>query len=379
MQLRVEAARARVHTAVRVVASCTLLTALGLVVLNPTYVDVYGDAAGQAVLGLVAACWGLALWWLSSMSHFDRPERFLAGDSRGAIMTPILVGLAFGTGLLLVGSGLMGAAPRSRPSWTASTSPAPRPWIQTRQRPSSAGCRHAPRRYEPRPTPRDEDGRRPARRGSTAEELLGAVVVCTVVGLLWLPVTAALLDVGGVHLDPTVSVCVAATLALAGAFVPILTLRGRAARRRRAFRHALSCFLDLVAIRLAGGAGVDGALAESARAGHGWAFEELRRALSGARLAGAPPWRGFERLGDELQVPEVSELAASMALAGDEGARVRASLAAKARAMRTRALADAERSAQAASERMSLPIVVLMAGFVVFLGYPAVMRVIQGI
>jgi tight adherence protein C len=47
--------------------------------------------------------------------------------------------------------------------------------------------------------------------------------------------------------------------------------------------------------------------------------------------------------------------------------------------MRTRALSDAERSAQSASERMSLPIVVLMAGFVVFLGYPAVMRVMQGI
>jgi tight adherence protein B len=78
MQLRVEAARARVHTAVRVVASCTLLTALGLVVLNPTYVDVYGDAAGQAVLALVAGCWGLALWWLTSMSRFDRPQRFLA-------------------------------------------------------------------------------------------------------------------------------------------------------------------------------------------------------------------------------------------------------------------------------------------------------------
>jgi hypothetical protein len=82
MQLRVEAARARVHTAVRVVATCTLLTALGLVVLNPTYVDVYGDLAGQAVLGIVAGCWGVALWWLSRMSHFDQPERFLSSRDR---------------------------------------------------------------------------------------------------------------------------------------------------------------------------------------------------------------------------------------------------------------------------------------------------------
>ena len=68
-----------------------------------------------------------------------------------------------------------------------------------------------------------------------------------------------------------------------------------------------------------------------------------------------------------------------MALAGDEGARVRVSLAAKATAIRTRALAETERHAHAASERMSLPLVILMAGFVIFLGYPAVMNVVQGI
>ncbi len=295
-------------------------------------------------------------------------------------MTPILVGLAFGTGLLLAGSGLIGSRP-SLATVLARLDQARPPTLDPDPPQTLLGRVLGPRLAD------TSLGERLATRmgadlravGQPSEDLLAAVVACAVVGLLWLPVTAALLDVGGVHLDPTVSLWVAATLALAGALVPILTLRGRAARRRRAFRHALSCFLDLVAIRLAGGAGVDGALAESARAGHDWAFDELQQALSGARLAGAPPWHGFERLGEELCVPEVSELAASMALAGDEGARVRASLAAKARAMRTRALTDAERSAQAASERMSLPIVVLMAGFVVFLGYPAVMRVVQGI
>jgi tight adherence protein B len=80
MQLRVAAARARTHTAVRVIAGCTVLTAVGLVVFNPTYVDVYADATGQTVLALVIACWSLALWWLSAMSRFDRPERFLAAQ-----------------------------------------------------------------------------------------------------------------------------------------------------------------------------------------------------------------------------------------------------------------------------------------------------------
>ena len=55
------------------------------------------------------------------------------------------------------------------------------------------------------------------------------------------------------------------------------------------------------------------------------------------------------------------------------------SIAAKARDLAPRGLADAESAAQAASERMSLPIVLLMFGFVVFLGYPAVMQVLNGL
>ena len=94
---------------------------------------------------------------------------------------------------------------------------------------------------------------------------------------------------------------------------------------------------------------------------------------------GEPPWTGLDRLGTDLGISELNELAASVTLAGDEGARVRASIAAKARSIRVRGLADAESAAQAASERMSLPIVLLMLGFVVFLGYPAVMQVLTGL
>jgi Flp pilus assembly protein TadB len=98
-----------------------------------------------------------------------------------------------------------------------------------------------------------------------------------------------------------------------------------------------------------------------------------------ASLLGKTPWAGLARLGDELEVPELKELAASAELAGSEGARVRASVAVKARALRLRALADAEAAAQSASERMSLPIVLLLVGFVLFLGYPAVVQVLAGL
>jgi tight adherence protein B len=80
MQLRVEAARARMRTAVRVITGCTALTAAGLVVLNRSYVTVYSSGIGQVMLAVISLCWGLALWWLARMSQFRSPERFLIAD-----------------------------------------------------------------------------------------------------------------------------------------------------------------------------------------------------------------------------------------------------------------------------------------------------------
>jgi len=78
MRLRVDAARARLRTAVRVIAGCTAATALGLVLLNRPYLKVYETAVGQLVLSGVAGLWAASLWWLTRMSNFIAPERFLA-------------------------------------------------------------------------------------------------------------------------------------------------------------------------------------------------------------------------------------------------------------------------------------------------------------
>ena len=117
---------------------------------------------------------------------------------------------------------------------------------------------------------------------------------------------------------------------LAGFVLPDLGIHSEAEARRRDFRHALGSFLDLVVIALAGGGGVETALADAASVGEGWAFDELRHSLDAARLARDTPWSALERLGNELGVAELGELAASVGLAGAEGAKVRASLGAKA-------------------------------------------------
>jgi len=165
----------------------------------------------------------------------------------------------------------------------------------------------------------------------------------------------------------------------AGFVVPDLRVRAEATRRRAGFRHALSAYLDLVWVTLAGGAGIDSALTNSVGIGRGWAFDRIGKALTAARLTRTTPWAGLCRLGEELDVAELAEFAASISLAGTEGAKVRATLGAKAAALRTRQLTDAEGEAQAATERMTLPVMVLLLGFLVFIAYPALILVLNGL
>ena len=47
--------------------------------------------------------------------------------------------------------------------------------------------------------------------------------------------------------------------------------------------------------------------------------------------------------------------------------------------LRVHELTDAESSEQAATEKMSLPVVLLFAGFLFFLGFPAVEKVLTGL
>ncbi len=215
--------------------------------------------------------------------------------------------------------------------------------------------------------------------GRQPERHLAEKVALGLVGLLFAPAVAALLALGGATVPVIVPVWAALVLMAGGFFIPDLGVHAEAARCRRDFRHALSSFLDLVVISLAGGGGVETALADAAGIGEGWAFAALRRALDQARLARQTPWAALARLGGDLGVGELSELAASVSLAGSEGAKVRASLAAKATSLRTHELAEAETADQAATERMSLPVVVLFAGFLFFLGFPAVERVLHGL
>ena len=215
--------------------------------------------------------------------------------------------------------------------------------------------------------------------GRPPERQLAEQATAAITGLLLAPALAALLAAAGIIVPWQLPAAGALALGAAGFTVPALAARTEAAARRRDARHALAAFLDLVVISIAAGAGVEAALTYAGATGRGWAFTQIRGALEVARLTRRPPWEALGQLGSELGITELTELAASITLAGTEGAKVRASLTAKAAAIRSRQLADAETTAQAATERMSLPLVLLFGGFLLLIGFPAVVHVLTGI
>lgn len=202
------------------------------------------------------------------------------------------------------------------------------------------------------------------------EKLVGAAG-----GVLGMVMIGAGLTLTGIAPPPVVLAVAAAATGAGGYLLPESTLREQAAKRRRAFRHALSSYLDLVNVILAGGGGIETSLHAAADAGDGWAFAAIRQSLDRARLTNRSPWDTFSDLGADLGVEELRELAASVELAGSHGARIRASLAAKADSLRGHQIAETEAAAEAATERMTIPVAVLLFGFLAFIAYPAIHQI----
>jgi Flp pilus assembly protein TadB len=198
-------------------------------------------------------------------------------------------------------------------------------------------------------------------------------------GFVLPPTAAAVLALGGVVLPWPVPAWTSLLLAAGGFLLPDLVIRDEARRRRADLRAALSGLLDIAVISLAGGAGVEQALTDATDNPRTFGQHRLRRAIHAATLSRVPPWTTLGQLGADTAEPALVEFAAALSLAGTEGARVRATLTARAASLREHELADAEAQAASATEKMSLPIAALFGGFLLFLGYPALAAVLNAL
>ncbi|MEV4326695.1 type II secretion system protein [Microbispora rosea] len=267
--------------------------------------------------------------------------------------------------------------------------------------------------------------------GKSFEGFLATKLLLGVSGLLAFPLLVGWLALMGWGVSVQVPLWSALVVCVIFFLLPDAQIRRDAAVRRRDFRHAVGAFLDLVSMNLAGGRGVPEALmmavavgspvttpgalngtlggtvhgavhgtanspvngaasgalngAASAAAtangagpapGSNWAMERIREALANARIVGITPWQALGQLGDEINVDELRDLSAALGLVADDGAKVRASLTARAATLRRRELAEVEGKAGERSQSMLVAQLLLCAGFVIFLSFPAAMKML---
>ena len=157
---------------------------------------------------------------------------------------------------------------------------------------------------------------------------------------------------------------------------PDLAVRDQAKRARQEFAHALSAYLDLVALKRAADAGPTDALEKAAAVGRGWPFLFLQGALRRARLEKIPPYQALSELAADYDLPVLDDVADIMRGSATDGAAVYKALRARTAALNTELLADQAAEANAASEQMTAPAALLAVLVMLLMAFPAVIRML---
>ncbi len=154
---------------------------------------------------------------------------------------------------------------------------------------------------------------------------------------------------------------------VAGWFVPDLQLRNQHETTKSDAAGLIHVYIDLVILeRLANRSAVQ-ALTSAAGLSSAPVMQRIREALTRARLQQRPPWRDFEELASELELPQLADLTDVMRL-DEQGASLVDSLANRVKELRDAQLAHDKQVAHEVSERMtvwmSLPVLVFALAFI---------------
>lgn len=211
--------------------------------------------------------------------------------------------------------------------------------------------------------------------GQDAETFLTKKTTAAVAGLLMPALFQLMLTAGGVGLPNPVVVGMGLVLGAALFLVPDFDTRARARTARAESRAALGALLSFASTNLQSGDGIEEAMASAAAVGNGPSFVRFRAAAAKSRRSRRSIWDCYSELGEEIDLPELTELGASIRLAGTEGAGIADSLTAKSAALRGRLQAETEGQTASATETMHIPVGLMLFAFLLILGFPSVYRI----
>jgi tight adherence protein C len=134
---------------------------------------------------------------------------------------------------------------------------------------------------------------------------------------------------------------------------------------------AFASYLNLSAILVGASDGPESALEKAAAQGQGWAFAEIRAALEIARGdASVKHWDALGQLGEDIDVRELREFAAAMSSTAT-AASLPETLRARADNLMNKVMSSIEGEAETATDRMSMPMMLLVFGLMVYVMYGA--------
>jgi tight adherence protein C len=214
--------------------------------------------------------------------------------------------------------------------------------------------------------------------GATLEGYLSRTLTLALAGLLGPIAVLTVLNAAGAGLPPVLGPAIGLGLAAVMVAITQRELREAARRKRADFRRGLSIYLDLVAMSMQAGRGHNEALPAAAAIGADWPFTELQDAIDGARFSGITAWAALGRLGHRVGMRELIDLDGALQLANDDGAKVRATLVARAGTLREQRIADADAAAGQATESMKFALIVMVFVFLTYELYPSVARLFAG-
>jgi Flp pilus assembly protein TadB len=155
-----------------------------------------------------------------------------------------------------------------------------------------------------------------------------------------------------------------------------LTVTQKAAEDRADFGRAVATYIELVAAARKGNISSSRSLSLAADVGNSWVFVRLQQELRLATYRGIRPWDAFKSLATEIGVPELSDLADIMRLAGEEGASIYEPLRARGKGLRVQLLNEAKTRANAKVEQSTFPAGVMGMIFIALIFTPPLFRLI---
>jgi tight adherence protein C len=170
---------------------------------------------------------------------------------------------------------------------------------------------------------------------------------------------------------------VAAVGAVIGFFVPDLILLRTAGISRSSAIEALLVFIDLVTLERLANASATQALHNAANLTEAPVFTQIRVALERAQLEQQSPYGELRRLGTQLNLPELTDIADVMQL-DETGAALSGTLRARVRELRDAHLSREQIKASGAAEGMTLYMTLPAMVFGLIFMVPPLLRILYG-